>query len=295
MRLTKAEKVYQVIAYSIIGLLAILSLYPLVHIVMLSLTSEPEWVAKKGMILWVSNPTLEAYRQVLTRNSIIVSSFVVSVLRTVIGTVSQIFFTMILGYILSRKRLPFRNTIMTLVLITILFNGGLIPTYLTVKDTGLYDSFWAMIVPGLVDSWSVLVFKQFFEGIPEEIEESADIDGADEFRKMWQIVVPMSVSVIVALSMFAALGHWNSWFDASIYIVKDELKPLQLILKNMFDSASTGFDASSSVMQLDTDRKVATVSLRMAVAVVGTVPILSVYPFAQKYFTEGVYVGSVKG
>lgn len=291
-----SERVYQIISFIVVGIITLLCLYPIIYILLLSITTEKEWVAKSGVVLWVNSPTLKAYKQILIGSPYILHGFLISVLRTVIGTACNMTLTIVLGYIVSRKNIPFRNIITTLVLITILFNGGMIPTYLVVQSTGIYNTFAAMIIPGLVDSWSVLVFKQFFENVPLEIEEAAQVDGVNELGMMCRIVIPMSFSVIAALSMFAAVGHWNAWFDASIYLQDDKLKPLQLILKNMFDTASQGFDATSSnLTNLDTSQKVSTVSLRMAVAVIGTLPILCIFPFTSKYFTKGVYTGAVKG
>lgn len=201
---------------------------------------------------------------------------------------------MLMGYIVSRRRMPGNKFLMFLVLITILFGGGLIPTFLVVKDTGMYDSFWSMIIPGLLDSWGVLVFRQFFMNLPGEVEESACMDGINEVGLMTRIVLPMSLPVVAALGLFIAVGHWNSWFDAMIYIQNDYLKPLQLILHDLSVDTNLGVNANSRDVT-DLASRVSTRSLRMCVTVIGTVPILCVYPFLQKYFTKGVYVGAVKG
>lgn len=295
MRITKADLAYQIIIYSAVSLLLLISLFPLLYVVGLSFVTEVEWNQSGGKVIIPKAPTLEGYRMVLRQSDRFWQSFKVSVLRTISGTIITIFFTMCVGYVLSRRKIPFRKPMLLMVLITILFNGGLIPTFMVVNATGMYNTIWAMIIPGLVDSWSVLVFKQFFENIPDSLEESASIDGASEIRIMWTIIVPLSKAVIAALSLFAAVGHWNSWFDAAIYIKKIELQPLQLILRNMFINTNIGFDLQQGGILFDSASKVTPQSIRMAITVLGTLPILCVYPFLQKYFTKGVYVGAVKG
>ena len=199
---------------------------------------------------------------------------------------------MTMGYILSRHRLPGRQTLIVLVLITILFPGGLIPTYLIVSGLGLLNTFPVFFVPLLIDGWGVLVFKQFFGNTPREIEEAAYIDGVGEVRLMLSIMIPMSTAVIAAWSLFIAVAQWNSWFDALIYIRNQYLMPLQLIMVNLFNQ-SLGWDMNFQTGEMV--NRVSIMSLRMAITVLGTVPILLVYPFLQKHFVSGVYLGSIKG
>jgi putative aldouronate transport system permease protein len=202
---------------------------------------------------------------------------------------------MCLGYVLSRKDIPFKKPLLIMTLITILFGGGLIPTFLVVNATGIYDTIWSLILPGLVDSWSVLIFRQFFMNTPESIEESARIDGAGEITIMWVIVVPLSKAVIAALTLFAAVGHWNAWFDAAVFIKSDALKPFQLLMRDLFVNTSLGVNMQQGGRSFDLSSKATPQSTRMAITVIGTLPILLIYPFLQKYFTKGVYMGAVKG
>ena len=294
VRRPDAERAYATFGYVCIAILSILSFYPIFYIVSLSLTSAAEWTEKMGTVIVPSNPTLMGYKMIFTKNSIIINAFFVSVLRTAVGTALGLTPTLLFGYIVSRKKLPFRKGIMVFVMITILFNGGLIPTYLVVQETRLYNSFWALIVPGIIDSWNVLIFKQFFENIPAELEESAQMDGAGEMTMMTRIIIPMSGPVIAALGLFTAVGHWNSWFDVLLYIKDEKMQPLQFILRNMFAS-SLATDLNGLYSSLSTGTRVSDISLRMAVAVIGIVPILCVYPFLQKHFTKGIYIGAVKG
>ena len=215
-----------------------------------------------------------------------------SVLRTLMGTAVVLCASLITGYAVSRRDMPGNKILMFMVMVTVLFGGGVIPTFIVVNQTKLYNTFWAMIVPGLLDSWSVLVFRQFFMNLPREIEEAGEVDGVKKFGLFIYIVLPMSTAVIAALGLFMAVGHWNAWFDAMLYLKDDRLKPLQLVLYNMHKDSNLGYNMNEVT---DITQRTSSRSLRMALTVIGTVPILCVYPFLQKYFTKGVYVGAVKG
>jgi len=291
-----AEKVYKWLSITIILALVITSLVPLLYVLATSLVTEKEYLAKGGFILWPSEPTLLAYKR-LFNGSLFTDALMVSVIRTALGTVLTLATTTMLAYIVSRKSMPGRKPVLFAVLITILFNGGLIPTYLVVRDLHLLDSVWALVIPGLVDSWSVLVLKQFFENLPAEMEESAKIDGAGEIRLMTSIMIPMALPAMAAIGLFTAVGQWNAWVDAMIYLHNTKLYPLQLLISNMFSSSaltSMGNTAQNAGL-LNMQNRVSTETLKMALVVFGTVPILCVYPFLQKYFTKGMYLGAVKG
>lgn len=292
-RMTWADKVYQIVVVAIVALVALFCLFPMIYVVMLSLTSEQEWIQRGNSMLVPYKPTIAGYIKVFKQSKIYTNALFISAMRTLVGTLLSLVFTMYVGYVLSRRQMPGVKILFFMIMITVLFSGGTIPTYLTVKNLGLTNTFWAMIVPGLVNSWDVLVFRQFFLNLPREVEESASIDGCGEVRMMTSIVAPMSLPVVAAIALFLAVGHWNSWFDALIYIQDEMLKPLQLLIHNM----STTADLTEAQM-IDTLSQAATVSarsLRMCLTVMGTVPILVVYPFLQKYFVKGMYVGAVKG
>jgi putative aldouronate transport system permease protein len=296
MKLTGSERIYQTFSIVIVSLLSIISFYPVLYIIGLSLTGEQEWLLRKGFIFWPTSPTLIGYNTLLVRQgSYVLRAFTVSVLRTIIGTMLTLTMTVVTGYVLSRRNIPGKRIMLFGLLFTILFGGGLIPTYLVVRDTGLLNKLWALVIPGLVYNWGVLVFRQFFENIPQEIEESALVDGAGEFALMTKIILPMSTAAMAAIGLFIAVGHWNSWFDAMIYIKNRNLYPIQLLLRNLL-LATTQIELVLGVSQVvDAGVRSPTISLKMAVAVIGTLPILCVYPFLQKYFIKGVYMGSVKG
>jgi putative aldouronate transport system permease protein len=291
MRLTKADYVYQTCDFIIVSVLLLSALFPLVYVVGQSFTSESEWISSLGMVIIPKRPTLESYNLIIKQWQVYLRAFGVSVARTVMGTSLNVFFSMCLGYVLSRKGMPLRKFLLMMTLVTILFGGGLIPGFLVVNAMGLYNSFWSMVIPGMVSGWSALIFRQFFLNTPESIEESARMDGASEMTIMWRIIVPLSKAVIAALTLFAAVGHWNSWFDAAVYIRSAELRPFQLLLRNLFNSSvRSGIeDLTSKLMTVPTPN-----GIKMAVTVVGVLPILCVYPFLQRYFTKGVYMGAVK-
>lgn len=287
------EKLYQAFIYIIVGLLVLMCVFPLIYVIGMSLTTEQEFIARGNLMIWPHDPSLGGYKKVLFNTNTYIKGLGVSVLRVIVGVSFQMVCNIILGYMLSKKDLPGGKILSIAVMITVLYGGGLIPSFITVSGLGLLDSFWAMIIPGLVDSWSVLVFKQFFCGLPNNVLESAEIDGCSETRKLTDIVLPMSKPVMASLGLFSAVGHWNSWFDAVIYLPSNrEWYPLQLLLRNMLTSSNIGTDFDTSVL---VERVTQTpTTLRMVVVVVGTLPILCVYPFLQKYFTAGVYTGAVK-
>ena len=292
-RMTKADIAYQCIVYFIVVLVALFCLFPMIYVLCLSFTGEKEWIARGNSMLIPYQPTFAGYVRVFKQSKTYMHSLYISGLRTVIGTALSLLFTMYFGYVLSRRDMPGNKLFMFMIMITVLFGGGTIPTYLTVKDLGILNTFWAMIIPCLVDSWDVLVFRQFFLNLPHEVEESAYIDGVDEIRMMTRIVAPMSLPVVAAIALFLAVGHWNAWYDALIYIQDEDIKPLQLIIHNM--SLTTDLTDYTKIDALTQNATVSARGLRMCLTVMGTVPILIVYPFLQKYFVKGMYVGAVKG
>jgi putative aldouronate transport system permease protein len=294
IRLSKADLVYQIIIYTVVTFLFLAAVFPLFYVVSLSFVPEEEWYGSGGRILFTFHPTLSAYEKITKQGTVFLRAFGVSVARTLAGTALTIFFSMCTGYVLSRKGVPLRSAMLVMTLITILFNGGLIPTFLVINATGIFNTFWAMIIPGLVDSWAVLIFRQFFINTPESIEESARIDGAGEITIMWVIVVPLSKAVIAALTLFTAVGHWNAWFDGAVYLKSETLRPFQLLMRDLFINANLENAMQSGTQAYAISNRTAPHSLRMAITVLGTLPILCVYPFLQKYFTKGVYMGAVK-
>lgn len=282
--------------YTFLTLFALSTLYPFLNAIAISLNEGLD-TAKGGITLWPRAFTLENY-EVVFQDERLMSGFVVSVARTVVGTVSAILATAIFSYGMTKRELMGRKGYMLLCIFTMYFSGGLIPTFLLIRNLGLFNSFWVYIIPSLIGVWNMIIFRTFFQGLPQGLEESAKIDGCGNWGTLFRIVLPLSGPVIATLSLFTAVGHWNEWFVASIYISKEELLPIQTILKqilasNIVSEQTANLDAAAQA-HLAQAKTVTSKSLSMATMMVATLPIVLVYPFVQKYFVKGVLVGSLK-
>ncbi|QNK57006.1 carbohydrate ABC transporter permease [Paenibacillus sp. PAMC21692] len=286
MVMGRSEKLYMVAVYIILGITALSVIFPLLYVVAVSLTPYSEVVKNGGFAIIPSKIDFETYMTFL-RDSKIPRAYQVTIFITVVGTLVNLILTTLMAYPLSKKNMPLRNVLLMLIVFTMLFGGGIIPTYLIVKDTGLIDSIWAMIIPNSVATFYLLIMKTFFEGLPESLDEAAKIDGASELTILWKIVLPLSMPIMATVGLFYAVGHWNEFFNAIIYVSDNALHPLQVILRGMLNQ--------SELPELDFERVVPTESLQMAAVVLSTLPIVVVYPFIQKYFTQGALLGSVKG
>jgi putative aldouronate transport system permease protein len=282
----KADRMFTIFTYFFLGCLAISSIFPLLYVVSVSLTPYSEVLKNGGFVVIPKSITFEAYRAFLG-DSVIPRAYKVTAFITIVGTVLNLLITALMAYPLSRKRLPGRKPLLFLVTFTLLFNGGIVPTYLIVKYTGLINSVWALIIPSVVWSFNLLIMKTFFEGLPEALDESARIDGAGEWRILYQIVLPLTLPVMATVGLFYAVGHWNEFFQGIMYINDSSKFPLQVVLK--------GILASSLLPPMDVDNVLPSESLQMSAVVLSALPIVVVYPFVQKFFTQGMLLGSVKG
>ena len=293
----KSEKVYRGVCMTVSIITALLCLYPLLYTLFVSFCTSAEYTARGGMIwFFPTKPTGIAYAKILSSTTVILRAIGVSLLRTVLGTVLGVAVNACAAFALSRADLPGKKTYMMILLFTILFSGGLIPTYMTVEALHLTNTVWSMVLPMLFSAWNILVFKQFFEGIPREIEESARLDGLGELQLFVRIVLPMSKAVLAAIGLFTMVGHWNSWFDASIYLdaAHRYLWPLQLYTKVNLENTS-GLNEGGMDFMITAGTSINDITMQMALTVVTVLPMLLIYPFFQKYFTKGVYMGAVKG
>lgn len=234
--------------------------------------------------------TLDAYRYIFSTRTL-PRALLVSVCVTVAGTVLSLALTALTAYPLSRRSLLGRRSVLFLVLFTILFNGGMIPTYFVVKGLGMIDSYWALVVPGAVSAFNLIVMKNFFRQLPEGLEEAAIIDGSNDFQVFLRIVLPLSLPALATFALFYAVGNWNEYVDAVLYLNTTSKWPVQVLMRNMIMMAGSSIGDSSEFA----DGLIPPQSIRMAVIVVSTVPILLVYPFLQKHFAQGLLLGSVKG
>lgn len=285
-----AETSYQVVIHFVVAMVVLSAVLPLFYVIGMSLTSQGELIQRNYFVIIPREPTLEAYRRLLT-SEILWRAMGVSVFRTVVGPLLTLVLTVIGAFVLSRKDLPGRNVLLMFVVATILFRGGLIPSYLVMHDLHLLNTVWSLVLPTAVDAFGLLVIKMFIENIPRELVESAYLDGVSEIQLLVRIVVPLAAPAIAAIGMFNIVMHWVSWFDALVYIQDPNLYPLQLVLRNML---SSGVVNDQMTQSLAASQRISPESLKMATVVVAIIPILLVYPFLQKHFIRGVYMGAVK-
>lgn len=296
MKDTLGDRIMVGFIYIFLILLAVSTLYPFLNALVVSFNQGLD-TSKGGVTLWPRVFTLENYK-IVFEDDRLMSGFIVSVLRTVIGTASAILCTAIFSYGMSRRELMGRKYYMVMCIITMYFSGGLIPSFLLIRNLGLMNSFWVFIIPGLIGVWNMIIFKTFFQGLPAGLEESAKIDGCGNWGTLFRIVLPLSGPVIATLALFTAVSHWNEWFLAGIYISDQNLYPIQTILRqillsNIVSDQAGSLDAAS-LAHLQRAKTVTSKSLSMATMIVATLPIICVYPFVQKYFVKGVLVGSLK-
>lgn len=278
------DRVFDAFVAAALVAVILIVLFPLFFVVSSSLTPYSEVLKNGGFILIPHALSFEAYTTLLNQAQI-PRAFVVTVIVTVVGTLVNLLLTVFTAYPLSRRQTPLRQTFLFVVVFTLLFGGGLIPTYLIVKSTGLLNSIWAMIIPTAISPFNVLLMKSFFQEIPDDLFEQARIDGASETRIMRSIVLPVSLPSVMTIGLFYAVGHWNEFFQAVFYISRRELYPLQVLIRQIL-TAGESLD--------NVDIKVPTMSLQMASIVLASIPVIAVYPFVQKHFVKGVMLGAVK-
>ncbi|MEK4508272.1 carbohydrate ABC transporter permease [Paenibacillus sp. FSL K6-2524] len=277
--------------------LMVVTLYPFVNMAAVSLNQAVDTTLGSNFI-WPRKFTLYNYKVIL-KDSIIYHAFMISVLRTVVGTFTSVFCTAMLAYTLSRKEYILRSPISMIFVFTMYFSGGLIPVFMLIKSLGLTNSFWVYIIPGLVSAFNLIIMRSFIDGLPEDLVESAKIDGANDFTIFIRVVLPLCMPAIATVSLFVAVGQWNSWIDTFLYnSANSNLSTLQYELLKKIQSAnlSIGGSATSAFLNQQNAQAnmVTPVSMRAAITMLATVPILLVYPFLQKYFIKGMTLGGVK-
>jgi putative aldouronate transport system permease protein len=276
-----------------LALIGIITLFPLYYVFVVSFTDSHEYLAKGGFVLFPQKWSLGSYKYVLGtdtfKNATLVSTFLATV-----GTGLSLIFTSAMAFGLSRKRLRGRRILMMMILVTILFNPGIIPNYIIVRDLGMINSIWSLIIPVLISGWNVILMKSFFDNIPPELEDAAVIDGCTDLGTFFRIVLPLSAPALAAFGLFYAVGYWNTFFDAILFINDYAKVPLQVVLRNMLIDSDTTTGGAAAV-EMISDNQIPTQTIKMAAVVIATLPILAVYPFLQKHFAKGVMLGSVKG
>jgi putative aldouronate transport system permease protein len=290
---TVASRIFDVLNYLIVSLAAITTILPFIYIIGASFATEYE-IATRPMFFIPQDITVDAYRYIFSSNKIL-QGFGNSVFITVFGTAINLFFTVTMAYALSKSRLRGRNFFLNMVIFSMFFSGGMIPGYIVVANIlNLKNTYWSVLLPGAISAYNMMIVKNFFQGIPQELEESASIDGCTDIGVLWKIVLPLSLPVLATFGLFYAVGHWNAYFSAMIYMTGAKEKwPLQVLLRELIIMSN---GTAGDMNNLDPEFvKPPEQSVKMAVIVVSTVPIMCVYPFLQKYFVKGVMVGALKG
>jgi len=287
-----SSRAFDILNVLFIGVVSLLTISPFLYIISASFATEKE-ILERPFFLIPHEFSTFAYRYIFSTNTLLIA-FQNSVLITAAGTAINMFATVTLAYPLSKRYLHGRNLMLNLVIFSMFFSGGMIPTYLVVKDLKLLETYWSVLLTGAISAYNLMIVKNFFQSIPEELEESARLDGCTDIGALWRIVLPLSMPVLATFSLFYAVGHWNSYFSALLYMPKSPAKwPIQVVLRQLI-ILSQGSAGDLSAMDNEL-RKPPDQSMKMAVIVVSTIPIMLVYPFLQKHFAKGVMVGALKG
>ena len=289
-RLPASEKVFQLVLYILLIAMTLSFIIPFLLVLGTSFVTKEE-VARRGFVFFPQQWSTMAYDMMLFQNNEVWRAYGVTFFRVVGGTLCSLLVTGTFAYAMSKRDLPGRMFFLVLSFITMIFYGGLIPSYLVIKSLGLIDSVWCFILPNLMSVWNMLILRNFFYSIPESLEESALLDGATPMTIFFRIIVPLSMPAIATIGLFYAVDQWNSWFDAAIWINDPNKYPLQMVLRKYVLMSST-YDLK---FDLATGAKPPDMGIKSAIVVISTVPMLCIYPFIQKYFVKGVMVGSVKG
>lgn len=289
---TKADKWIDGIIYTVLAVFGLMTLFPLYYVVVMSLTPYSEVLRNGGFVLLPTALTLDAFETILS-SRVVPRAFQVTVFVALAGTLLNLTVTTLLAYPLSKKFIPGRNAVLLALVFTMLFSGGLIPLYLVVRATGLTNKLWALIVPGLVSTFNLLIMKTYFENLPAEVEEAAKVDGCGDVQTLVRIVLPLSAPIMATLGLFYGVNHWNAYFPGIMYLRDKSLYPLQVVLRNMIQTPNI-----SQELAVNNPLLVQTLppeTIKMAAVVVAIVPVMVIYPFLQRYFIRGMLLGSIKG
>lgn len=288
---SKGEKIFNVFNTIFMILLMIITVYPLIHVLFASVSDSNELLAHRGLLLKPIGFNFSAYSMVF-KNPMIVRGYINTIIIVVFGVSLNVLMTSLGAYVLSRKDFLWKNTLMFFVVFTMFFSGGLIPFYFTVKKLHIDNSYLALILPVAINTFNLIIMRTSFAAIPDSLEESAKLDGANHFTILFKIILPLSLPIVAVMVLYYSVAHWNAWFNAMIFIQDRSLYPLQLVLREILIQNDTSVMAQGVGLG---DQEAIGESIKYAVIVVATLPILCVYPFLQKYFVKGALVGAVKG
>ncbi len=274
------------VLFVILGIYAMLIIYPFYNSLLISISPESVYL-NEPFLIWPKEITLDNYKAVF-QSAQLWSGFRVTLFLLIVGTAYQLFFTVITGYALSRNNWFGKNFVMNMIIVTMFFGGGLIPYYYLIKNLGLYNKIWVMIIPGAIDTYNMLLMRNYFASLPPDMEESAKIDGASDIQIFARVYLPMALPMLATVGLFFAVGNWNSWYNGMLYIEKAEFKPLQLVLREMIVTSNSQMEVPGQVV-------VYSEGLTMASIFFTIVPMMCFYPFLQRFFVKGLVVGAIKG
>ncbi|MBR1585764.1 MAG: carbohydrate ABC transporter permease [Clostridia bacterium] len=282
IRIPLGERIFYAADDLLMILLCVIILIPLLHVVAGSFSDGAAYMGHSGLLLWPLNPTTAAYRSVIN-NQNIWTGYRNTLFIVIVGTVLDMLFSLLAAYVLSRKNYMLKKFFNLMVVFSMYFSGGMIPFFLVVKEVGLYKSIWSLIIPSLINVFNLVIVRTAMTGVPDSLEESAQLDGAGHLTILFRIITPLILPSVAVVALYYAVSHWNSWFNAMLFIKDRKYYPLQLILREILILSDTdeGFMMSETI--------------QFATIVVATIPILCVYPFIQRYFVKGIMVGAVKG
>lgn len=299
MKLSRSDRIFNLINGALLFVITLVMLYPL-YFVLIASFSEPNAIVKGEVMFLPRGFQLTAYRNVLKEASVWIG-YRNTIVYTVLGTLYNLALTIPAAYVLSKRQLPGRGLLMGYFFITMYFSGGMIPTYIQIKSLNLLNTPWVLIIGAGVNCWNLIVTRQFFSNtIPEELYESAEIDGASDLRAFLRIAAPLAAPIIAVMALFYAVGHWNSYYSALLYVRKSDYFPLQLVLRNILISnemalANVMLDGDTEAIAAAAQKAYMAEAMKYALIFIASAPMLCVYPFVQKYFVKGVMIGSVKG
>ncbi len=289
---SKSRIAFEIVNYTFLTLLGIVCLLPMIHVLCCSV-SDPDWLnTQSGLVLFPHGFNIEGYKRVFS-NAMLIKGFLNTFIYVAGGTIIGMALTIIAGYVLSRKDLLWKDTIMFMISFTMLFSGGIVPLYIIVQNLHMLDTMWAVILPTCMSTFNLIMMRTAFAQVPDSLEESAKLDGAGDWTIMIQIMLPLVKATVATVALYYIIGNWNSWFPAAMYIKKRELYPLQLVLREILILNDTTSVSSSGEMAANADAFKNLV--KYCTIIVSSLPMLVVYPFVMKYFKSGVMVGSIKG
>ncbi|WP_299090885.1 carbohydrate ABC transporter permease [uncultured Metabacillus sp.] len=295
-RVMNKDRVFDLLNYTFLTVVMIVTLYPFLNILAISLNESTDTV-RGGIYLWPREFTFNNYLEIAKYDNL-VTGFFNSVMRTVVGTVLGVFVQAMVAFTLSRADFQGRKFVSTFIVLTMYFSGGLIPGYMLVRDLGLMNSFWVYILPGLVSAFNIIIIRSFMDGLPFSLQESAKMDGANDFTIFYRIILPLCKPVLATIALFVAVGQWNSWFDTYLYnSMNESLTTLQYELMKILDNTSMSGSVDANQMRPNAEQQsnmVSPESIKMAITMITVIPIILVYPFVQRYFIQGMTLGAVK-